>query len=220
MKKESRQMAISLSAILDGRDYIIVHHCHHVRRFTEVLLEKIVQFCPEYNLTKEDCEMIEYAALLHDVGKIEIPGKILQKPGRLTEDEEEMVQTHTRKGKKIFENLIEILKEEADRPFLECCAQVCMSHHERYDGSGYPQGLVGEEIPIAAQIVGLADAYDDLVSERIYKFAYTKEEAFDKILEGEGGAFSPRLLEIFQIVRMELEEALEQEGAIIEAGGR
>ena len=213
MKRESKQMAISLSAILDGRDYIIVHHCHHVRRFTQVLLNKIMQYCPEYKLTQEDCEMIEYAALLHDVGKIEIPDKILQKPGRLTEDEMEMVKTHARKGRKMCERLMETLEDEADRPFLECCAKVCMSHHERYDGAGYPEGLVGDDIPIEAQIVGLADAYDGLVSERINKFAYTKEEAFDKILEGEGGVFSPRLIEVFQIARMELEEALDRERA-------
>ena len=103
-----------------------------------------------------------------------------------------------------------MLSEFRDEPLLKTAEQICRWHHERFDGSGYPFGLKGNEIPIGAQIVGLADAYDALVSERIYKPAYDKEEAFNMILEGECGVFNPRLIEIFRMIRMELEEILEK----------
>jgi putative two-component system response regulator len=161
-------------------------------------------------LTKKDKDGISLAAVVHDIGKIAVPDWILQKPGRLTFEEFQIVKNHTRKGKKMFEKFLDSIDKSSDKyKQLICCADVCMSHHERYDGDGYPEGLKGEEIPIAAQIVGIADAYDVLVSEKIYKSAYSKEEAFDMILEGECGAFSPKLLQIFRMSRMELEEIYE-----------
>ena len=211
MREENKRMVEYLSSIIEARDLSAEYHCHHVRRFVEILLDKIRFFCPEYHLTDEKCEMIAYAAALHDVGKVAVPDRILQKPGRLNYDEFQIMKNHTRKGRMIFEHLLETAKEgSSDYEFLDCCAKVCMYHHERYDGDGYPRGLKREEIPIEAQVVGLADAYDVLVSERVYKTAFSKEEAFDMILEGECGIFSPRPLEIFQMVRMELEEVLEE----------
>ena len=141
------------------------------------------------------------------MGKIAVPDWILQKPERLEEEEFEIMKNHTRKGRKMFENILAGLEPDSkSRDVFECYAEVCMSHHERYDGKGYPEGLRGDEIPISAQIVGLADAYDVLLSERIYKSAYSKEDAFEMILEGESGVFSPKLLQLFQMLRMDFEE--------------
>jgi len=199
-------------SLIESKDFSAPHHCKYVRQFTEVMLEKVMRFCPEYDLTEKKCEMIVIASTMHDIGKMMIMDKVLQKPGRLTDDEFELVKNHTRKGKKIFEHVLDTIeKDDPDRELFECCAEVCMYHHERYDGNGYPEGKKGNEIPISAQIVGLVDAYASLVNDRIYKQAYTKEEAFEKIEEGECGVFSPRLIEIFRMVRMDLEEILEEE---------
>ncbi|MCH5252296.1 MAG: HD domain-containing protein [Lachnospiraceae bacterium] len=211
MLDEHKKMVEYLRAIFECRDVTEEKHCRSVRRLVEILAERVMYFCPEYNLTEEKCEMIACAGALHDVGKVAMSDRILQKPGRLSYDEFEIMKNHTRKGRKIFENIMKTVEKGSEEyAFLECCAKVCMYHHERYDGDGYPEGLKREEIPIEAQIVSLADTYDLLVSERVYKTAVTKEEAFDMIMEGECGIFSPRLLEIFQMVRMELEEVLEE----------
>ena len=148
---------------------------------------------------------------MHDIGKISVSDRVLQKPCRLSPDETEIMKNHTRKGKQIFDRVMKNLDENSsDYEVFQCCGDVCMSHHERFDGGGYPEGLKGNEIPISAQVVGLMDAYDALVSERIYKVAYDKNEAFEMIVEGECGVFNPRLIEIFRMVRMELEEVLEE----------
>ena len=151
--------------------------------------------------------------MFHDMGKISVPDRILQKPGRLTFDEFQIVKNHTRKGRQIFENVLKKMsKKDSDYSLFEYCAEVCMYHHERFDGGGYPAGLKKDEIPISAQVVGLADAYDALISERIYKPAFDKDEAFEMIVEGKCGIFNPRLIEIFSMVRMELEEIQEEIG--------
>lgn len=193
-------------SIFESGDIISDGHCRRVRRYSEFLLDKVMQFFPEYGLTAEDKEKISFAAVSHDVGKIGVPDWILQKPSCLTYEEFEIAKSHTSKGRKMFEQLMAPLKRESKLyARYKCCADVCMSHHERYDGEGYPEGLKGDEIPIAAQIVGLADAYDVLINERIYKLAYDKADAFEMIIEGECGMFSPKLLQIFQMYRMELE---------------
>lgn len=211
MKKGEKLLIEYLSSLIESRDFQADHHCEHIRRFTEIILEKVMRFCPEYGLTSEDCEKIAFAATLHDLGKISISDKILQKPGRLTYDEFQIMKNHTRKGKKIFDHVLQTMDpEDPDYSLFQYCAEVCMYHHERFDGGGYPEGLKENEIPVSAQIVGLVDAYDALVSERVYKPAYDKGEAFEMIVEGECGVFSPRLLEIFRMVRMELEEILDE----------
>lgn len=210
--KEGKEMLIEyLISIIETRDFYAEHHCEKVKRFTEILLEKLQIFCPEYNLTPQKCEYIAFAAMTHDIGKIAVPDRILHKPGRLDHDEFQIMQNHTRKGKKIFEHVQKNIKKSGEEQDLfPYCAEVCMYHHERFDGGGYPQGLKKDDIPISAQVVGLADAYDVLISDRIYKQAYSDAEAFDMIVEGQCGIFNPRLIEIFSMVRMEFEEVHEE----------
>ena len=211
MQDSSEKLIEYLCSLIECRDFTAVHHCEQIRRLTEIMLEKIMQFCPEYKLTQEECNRISFAASLHDIGKISVSDRVLQKPCRLSPDESEVMKNHTRKGKQIFDQVMKNLdKDSPDYEVLQCCGDVCLSHHERFDGGGYPEGLKGNDIPISAQVVGLMDAYDALVNERIYKVAYDKNEAFEMIVEGECGVFNPRLIEIFRMVRMELEEVLEE----------
>ena len=201
-----------LSSIIESRDLITDRHDEHIRRFTALMLEKVRRFYPDYGLSAEDCRKIVIASAMHDIGKIAVPDKILMKPSRLNEDEYRVVKNHTKKGKKIFDRVLaKMSPEDEDYKLFQYCGEICMYHHERYDGNGYPMGLKGDEIPISAQVVGLADAYDSLLSDRLYKSAHSKEDAFDMIIEGDCGVFSTRMLEIFQVVRMELEELLEKE---------
>lgn len=210
--QEGKELLLEyLISVIESRDFFAEHHCEKVKRFTEIILEKVRQFCPEYKLKKRDCEYISFAAMMHDLGKIAIPDHILHKPGKLTFEETQIMQNHTRKGRRIFENIQNAMgQENMEYELFRYCAEVCMYHHERFDGGGYPMGLKKNEIPISAQVVGLADAYDALVSERIYKPAYSREEAFEMIMKGECGVFNPRLTEIFSMVRMELEEIQEE----------
>lgn len=202
-----------LISVIESRDFSAEHHCQKMRLFTEVLLEKVRKYCPEYHLTKEQCDKISFAAMMHDMGKISIPDRILQKPGRLTHDEFQIIKNHTRKGRQIFDHVLQTMTEKDEEyELFRYCAEVCMYHHERFDGGGYPAGLKNNEIPISAQVVGLVDAYDALISERIYKPACDLDEAFDMIVEGKCGIFNPRLIEIFSMVRMELEEIQEKVG--------
>ncbi len=211
MLESSKLLIEYMCSLIECRDYTAERHCEQIRRLTEIMMEKIMQFCPEYKLSPEDCKRISFAATLHDLGKISISDRILQKPGRLTFEEFEVMKNHTRKGQQIFEHVLKSIEQDSpDYALLQCCGEICMYHHERFDGGGYPEGLKGDDIPISAQVVGLMDAYDALVSERIYKPAYKKEEAFEMIIEGECGVFNPRLIEIFRMVRMELEEILEE----------
>ena len=153
-------------------------------------------------MTPEKMEKIANAAAIHDIGKIAIPDVILLKPARFTNDEFEIMKTHTTVGEEIINSLSFI----EDSEFFAYCHDICTYHHERFDGNGYPEGLRGDEIPIAAQIVSVADAYDALVSERVYKCAYTKDEAFNKIMNGECGVFSPKILKCFKVARVEFEK--------------
>lgn len=213
MVKGNELLLEHLISVIESRDLTAEHHCEKVRQFTQVLLEKIARYCSDYHLTKKQCEQIAFASMFHDIGKIAIPDRILQKPGRLSYDEFQIVKNHTRKGRQIFDHVLQTMsKEDADYEIFQYCAEICMYHHERFDGAGYPMGLKDDEIPISAQVVGLANAYDALVSERIYKPAIDKDEAFDMIVEGKCGIFNPRLIEIFSMVRMELEEIQEKLG--------
>lgn len=210
MQKESIQLMEWFCSLVGSKDPTDDSHCSRVRQCTGLILDGLIRFFPEYGLTQNDKERIIFASLFHDIGKAAVPDRILQKPGRLEYAENEILKNHTRKGKKMFEQL----KKRTDPDtaafrLYSCCEKVCMSHHERYDGGGYPEGLKGDAIPIEAQIVGLADTYDELVCERIYKSACDTEEAFESILEGECGAFSPKLLRIFRMCRMEIESIYE-----------
>lgn len=156
---------------------------------------------PEYELTQERIEVIVAASALHDVGKIAIPDSILLKPGKLTQEEFEYMKSHTTKGCEILNSIEDAWDEE----YKKVSYVICRHHHERYDGKGYPDGLKGEDIPIAAQIVSIADVYDALVNERVYKSAFSKEKAFQMIVTGECGVFSPKLLDCFWNTRKQFE---------------
>ena len=139
----------------------------HINLITQLLLEQLVKKTGKYQLSWEDRLLIATASALHDIGKIGIDEKILNKPGKLTKEEFEIMKTHTLIGAQMLDNLDMYRNEK----LLKLAYEICHWHHERYDGKGYPDGLVGEEIPISAQVVSLADVYDALVSERVYKKA-------------------------------------------------
>ena len=182
-----------LSGLLGRKNGESAQHIRNIRKITEMLLERLILKTDKYGLSWRDCDIISEAAALHDVGKIEIDSAILNKPGKLTPEEREIVKQHTVIGEEILLNGAgDSIKSE---PMLETAAQICRWHHERYDGSGYPDGLKGDEIPIAAQVVSLADVYDALVSRRVYKEPYSGETALSMILAGECGSFNPLLTE-------------------------
>ena len=163
--------------------------------------QKFKELYPEYNLTDEMIDNIVEASALHDLGKISIPDKILLKPGRLTKEEFEYMKLHTVKGCE----LIQAVNLEQSEELKQICYDIIRYHHERYDGKGYPDGLKGDEIPVSAQLVSLADVYDALINERCYKDAFSNEKAFNMIMNGECGTFSPKLLETFKQVRDKFE---------------
>ena len=191
-KEKNNQIMIRiLSQIVEFRNGESGLHVEHINILTGLLLERLVQKTDHYDLTWSDQYMITLASALHDIGKIGIDDKILNKPGRLTKEEFEIMKSHTLIGASILENL-GLYQEE---PLIKTAYQICRWHHERYDGKGYPDGLRGDEIPISAQVVSVADVYDALVNERVYKKAITHEKAIEMILNGECGVFNPMLLE-------------------------
>lgn len=160
---------------------------------------------PEYGLTSEKLMQIGWASSLHDIGKIAIPDSIILKPGKLTPDEFELIKSHTTKGAEIIQYRVRL----NDRAIYEYAYDIARHHHEKYDGKGYPDGLKGDEISIAAQIVSLVDVYDALTSKRVYKAAYEPDKAYQMILNGHSGIFSPKLLKAFTEVRPRFESLLE-----------
>lgn len=191
-KEKNNQIMIRiLSKIVEFRNGESGLHVEHINILTGLLLERLVQKTDHYDLTWSDQYRITLASALHDIGKIGIDDKILNKPGRLTKEEFEIMKSHTLIGASILENL-GLYQEE---PLIKTAYQICRWHHERYDGKGYPDGLQGDEIPISAQVVSVADVYDALVNERVYKKAITHEKAIEMILNGECGVFNPILLE-------------------------
>jgi len=194
----------ALSSVVEFRSMESGEHIRRVRFFTEIILRYVRKNYPEYQLTDESIKLIVSASTLHDVGKIAIPDSILLKPGKLTSDEFEEMKKHTIYGCEIIESF------KYDDEFYRYCYDICRHHHERYDGKGYPDKLVGEEIPIWAQVVSIVDVYDALVSKRVYKEAYAVDEAVSMIEAGECGNFSPKILECFRLAKADLFHATEQ----------
>ncbi|MDD6520437.1 MAG: diguanylate cyclase [Oribacterium sp.] len=191
-KEENNTLMVSiLSNVVEIRNHESGDHIRNIRRITELLLHQLVQKTKAYHLSEEDIALIMTASSLHDIGKITIPEEILNKPGKLTKEEFEIMKTHSTAGAQILEQM----KYGQDKPLYRYALEICRWHHERWDGHGYPDGLMGEEIPISAQIVAIADVYDALTSERCYKKAYDHTTAINMILNGECGAFNPLLLE-------------------------
>lgn len=202
LRRMNERIIETMSNVVEFRNLESGDHVRRVKDFTRILAGYAAKLYPEYHLNEEDVDVITAAAAMHDVGKIAISDAILLKPGRFTEEEFEVMKTHTVKGCEIIEMLGDVQESE----YVRISYQICRYHHERYDGRGYPEGLKGEEIPIAAQIVSVADVYDALVSERCYKQAYTPAEAYDMIMRGECGQFSPKLLVCLEKAREEFEE--------------
>lgn len=202
LKKSNSNIIEILGTVVECRDFESGEHINRVKGYTRILADRLAADYPEYGLTPERIEVIVSASALHDVGKIAIPDNILLKPGRLTPEEFECMKSHTTRGSEILQNIKDVWDEEYSKVSYE----ICRHHHEKYDGRGYPDGLAGDDIPISAQIVSIADVYDALVNERVYKDAFSKEQAFHMIVNGECGMFNPRLLECFRRERRAFEE--------------
>lgn len=194
-------MMESISSVVEWRDWETGKHIKRLRCFTESLLAKVSEQCPEYELTLENINMIAMASTTHDIGKIAIPDAILLKPGKLTYDEFEIMKTHTTKGGEIICGFNDIDVNN----YLGYCQDICRYHHEKWDGGGYPDGLMGDEIPIWAQVVSIADCFDALTSDRPYKKSFTNQQAATMILNGECGVFSPKIIKCFKEVLPEFE---------------
>lgn len=193
-----------LSQIVEFRNGESGLHVKHIRRFTECILDCLIEKDPDLHLGTKERENIPLASALHDIGKIAVDDKILNKPGRLTPEEFEAMKLHTVYGAKMLEEL----QPYYDEPLLKTATDIAHWHHERWDGRGYPDGLVGDAIPLSAQIVSLADVYDALTSERCYKKAYSHDKAVEMILNGECGVFNPKLVECFVEIQNVLREEL------------
>ena len=192
-EKSSKLMINILSHIVEFRNGESGLHVLHIQTITEMLLRQLVQKeNNRYALSKEQIRMITTASALHDIGKISIPDEILNKPSRLTAEEFAVIKGHSMAGANM---LSELPLDQKEEPLVKTAYEICRWHHERYDGGGYPDGLKGEEIPVSAQVVALADVYDALTSERCYKDAYSHEKAIEMILAGQCGAFNPLMLE-------------------------
>jgi len=195
-----------LSHIVEFRNGESGAHVRHIRIITERLLHRLLEISSRYSITAEQQDMIPLASALHDIGKIGIDEKILNKPGKLTPEEFKVIQTHSMLGAKMLHDLDGF----AEQPLLQTAYEIARWHHERWDGRGYPDGLKGDEIPISAQLVSLADVYDALTSERCYKKAFSHEKAVQMILNGECGAFNPLLLQCLTDIQDDLKEELQQ----------
>ena len=204
-EKNNKLMISILAHIVEFRNGESGLHIQRVNAITKNLLKQLIQRTDRYSLTKADISLISTASSLHDIGKISISDAVLNKPGRLTPEEFAVIKTHSAIG---ADMLLDLPIEQQEAPLVKVASEICRWHHERYDGSGYPDGLKGEEIPIAAQVVALADVYDALISERCYKKAYSQEEALKMILEGQCGAFNPSLLLCLQEIADILENEL------------
>lgn len=190
-ERESRMLVDIMASSMELRNGESGLHVLHIRNLTEILLERLVQKTDKYELTGARRSTIAMASTLHDIGKMAIPDAILNKPGRLTAEEFEVMKTHAAIGAQMLENL----NQYKDDALMQTAKAICHYHHERWDGRGYPEGLKGDQIPIEAQVVSVADVYDALTSERVYKKAIPHEKAMRMIADGECGAFNPLLME-------------------------
>lgn len=193
MNKLNEGIVELLGDVVESRDENSGAHIQRVKGFTHILGMQVMKDCPEYKLTESAVNLMTFASALHDVGKVAVSDTILLKPGKLTPEEFEIMKTHCRKGVAMLDKA----PEDWKRIYYKVCRDICLYHHEKWDGKGYPEGLVGDAIPIEAQIVSVADCFDALTSSRPYKKAFSCDEAFNMIMEGQCGAFSPKLLQCF-----------------------
>lgn len=203
-EKRSSLMIAILSHIVEFRNGESGLHILHINTITKKILQSLSYNHPELNINYDMISLITTASSLHDIGKISIPDEILNKPGRLTKEEFEIMKTHSITGAQIIREL----KWNQEDPLLKVAYEICRWHHERWDGQGYPDGLTANEIPLSAQVVSLADVYDALISERCYKKAIPHQEAIKMIIHGECGTFNPVLLECLLDIADDLENEL------------
>lgn len=193
-EKNSAMLVYMLSQMVEYRNGESGDHVRHIGLITRILLNKLMQKSDKYKFTEEEVEQIILASAFHDIGKIAVPSEILNKPGRLTPEEYNIMKTHTTIG---YE-MINSLDEYQDEKLVKYVKDIAHYHHEKWDGRGFPEGLKGEEIPIWAQIVSIADVYDALTSKRCYKDAYSHEKSLNMIFNNECGVFNPLLLECLE----------------------
>lgn len=213
-EKDSNLMINILSHIVEFRNGESGLHVLHVQLFTHILLQELLKIDKDkkYNLSHDDISLIIKASALHDIGKIAVPDNILNKPGRLTDEEFAIMKQHSLEGAK----MLDALENYKDEPLVKVSYEICRWHHERFDGRGYPDGLKGDEIPISAQIVALADVYDALTSERVYKKAFSHEKAVAMILNNECGVFNPVIMECLKNASDEIQRRVAENDMMIE----
>ena len=209
-KEENNNIMIRiLSNVLGSRNSESRDHILHIKTVTELMLRQLVKITDAYPMTEVDIALITTASSLHDIGKIYIPEEILNKPGRLTDEEFKIMKTHSELGAEIIQNM----NFPKDNPLVHTSWEICRWHHERWDGKGYPDGLKGEKIPISAQVVSIADVYDALTSERCYKKAFDHDTAIQMILDGQCGQFNPLLLKCLKKLSFQLSKMFDKEMA-------
>ena len=207
-KEENNNIMIRiLSNVLGSRNSESREHILHIKTATELMLRQLVKITDAYPMTEADISLITTASSLHDIGKIRIPEEILNKPGRLTDEEFRIMKTHSELGA----DMIQDMHFPKDNSLVRASWEICRWHHERWDGKGYPDGLKGEEIPISAQVVSIVDVYDALTSERCYKKAFDHDTAIQMILDGQCGQFNPILLKCLKELRLQLSKMLDKE---------
>ena len=207
-KEENNNIMIQImSNILGSRNSESREHILHIKTATEMMLRQLVKVTDVYPLTEADIALITTASSLHDIGKIRIPEEILNKPGRLTDEEFQIMKTHSELGAAIIKDM----DFPQDHPLVHTAWEICRWHHERWDGKGYPDGLKGEEIPISAQVVSIVDVYDALTSERCYKKAFDHDTAIQMILDGQCGQFNPILLMCLKELSLQLSKMIDKE---------
>ena len=202
LQKKNDEIIEVVSNVAEYRSLESGSHLRRVKKYTRILGEYVKENYPEYGLTDELLDIIVSASALHDIGKVAIPDSVLLNPGRLSDDEFDYLRSHTIRGCELLDDFKSVWSEE----YIKIGKEICRSHHERYDGKGYPDGLVGDKIPISAQLVSIVDVYDAMTNERFYKGALAIERVFYMITNGECGVFSPKLLEAFRKVKPKFEE--------------
>lgn len=209
IRETNEFMVDALSAVVESRNAETGDHTKRIKFYTRIMANHLMKHFPRYGLTPVTVDAISRASVMHDIGKIGISDTILLKPGRLTNEEFEIMKTHTVIGCEILEKFYKDRTSE----FYRFCYEICRHHHERWDGRGYPDHLAGDDIPISAQIVAVADVYDALVSPRVYKASFSREKAFEMIMNGECGQFSPDILECFRLAREDFFNIMETLGS-------
>ena len=213
LRNSNERVIDTIATIVEFRSMESGYHLKRVKGCVRILALTVMNNYPEMGLTPHIIDVITQASAMHDIGKISVPDSILLKPGRLSNEEFEVMKSHTTRGSEI----IEMLKDVQDKEYYEACLDICRHHHERYDGRGYPDGLKGEENSIGSQLTALADVYDALVSDRVYKSAFPMDKAYEMIKNGECGVFSEKLMACFEFARPDMEKLVMQTKAAEQA---